>query len=64
MYGCNGTVAMVTAKANAAGANLLNSHVPQWYPLPFLFGVSLLKLNNRKKGTFIINGLLGNLDSV
>ena len=29
--------------------------------LPFLFGVSLLKLNSRKKGTLIINGLLGNL---
>ena len=27
---------------------------------PFYFGVSLLKLNSRKKGTLIINGLLGN----
>ena len=30
--------------------------------LPFLFGVSLLKPNSRKKGTLIIRGLLGNLD--
>ena len=29
---------------------------------PFYFGVSFLKLNSRKKGTLIINGLLGNLD--
>ena len=29
--------------------------------LPFYFGVSLLKLNSRTKGTLIINGLLGNL---
>ena len=29
--------------------------------LPFLFWVSSLKLNNRKKGTLTINGLLGNL---
>ena len=28
---------------------------------PFQFGVSLLKLNIRKKGTLIIMGLLGNL---
>ena len=28
---------------------------------PFYFGVSLLKLNSRKKGTLIINGLLWNL---
>ena len=28
---------------------------------PFYFGVSFLKLNSRKKGTLIINGLLGNL---
>ena len=28
----------------------------------FYFGVSLLKLNNRKKGTLIINELLENLD--
>ena len=28
---------------------------------PFHFGASLLKLNMRKKGTFIVNGLLGNL---
>ena len=28
---------------------------------PFYLGVSLLKLNSRKKGTLIINGLLGNL---
>ena len=28
---------------------------------PFCFGVSLLKLNSGKKGTLIINGLLGNL---
>ena len=27
----------------------------------FNFGVSLLKLNSRKKGTLIINGLLGNI---
>ena len=30
---------------------------------PFHLGVSLLKLNSRKKGTLIINGLLGNLVS-
>ena len=28
---------------------------------PFYFGVFLLKLNSKKKGTLIINGLLGNL---
>ena len=28
---------------------------------PFYLGVSLLKLNSRKKGTLIIMGLLGNL---
>ena len=28
---------------------------------PFYFGVSLFKLNGRKKGTLTINGLLGNL---
>ena len=28
---------------------------------PFCLGVSLLKLNGRKKGTIIIKGLLGNL---
>ena len=28
---------------------------------PFCFGVSLLQLNSRKKGTLILNGLLGNL---
>ena len=28
---------------------------------PVYFGVSLLKLNSRKKGNLIINGLLGNL---
>ena len=27
---------------------------------PFYFGVSLLKLNSRKKGALIVNGLLGN----
>ena len=31
---------------------------------PFYFGVSLLKLNSRKKGTLIIMRLLGNLDEV
>ena len=31
---------------------------------PFDFGVSLLKLNSRKKGTLIINWLLGNLVSI
>ena len=30
---------------------------------PFYFGVSLLKLNSRKKGILIIGGLLGNLGS-
>ena len=29
----------------------------------FYFGVSLLKLSCRKKGTLILNGLLGNLGS-
>ena len=28
---------------------------------PFCYGVSLLKPNSSKKGTFIIKGLLGNL---
>ena len=28
---------------------------------PFYLGVSLLKLNSRKKGTLIVKGLLGNL---
>ena len=28
---------------------------------PSYFGISLLKLNGRKKGTLIINGLPGNL---
>ena len=28
---------------------------------PFCLGVSLLKLNSRKKGTLMIRGLLGNL---
>ena len=28
---------------------------------PFYFGISLLKLNIRKKGTLVIEGLLGNL---
>ena len=38
------------------------SRYPQWYPFTlFNFGVSLLKLNIRKKGTLIIIGLLGNL---
>ena len=32
--------------------------------LPFLFGVSLLKQNSRKKGTFVIYGLLRNLACV
>ena len=31
---------------------------------PFYFGVSGLKLNSRKKGTLIINGLLGNLGTL
>ena len=30
---------------------------------PFYIGVSILKLNGRKKGTLIIKGLLGDLDS-
>ena len=29
--------------------------------IPFDFGVALLKVSTRKKGTLIINGLLGNL---
>ena len=36
--------------------------IPFCILLPFLFWVSLLKLNSRRKGTHIINGLLGNLD--
>ena len=31
--------------------------------VPFQFWLSLLKLNNRKKGTLVINGLLGNLET-
>ena len=31
---------------------------------PLYSGVSLLKLNSRKKGTLIINGVLGNLVEV
>ena len=31
---------------------------------PFYFGVSLFKLNTRKKGTLILKGLLGKLDNV
>ena len=38
------------------------SRYPSSTLLPFLFGVSLLKLNSRRKGTLIIKGLLGNLD--
>ena len=30
-------------------------------PFAFLFWVSLLKLNSKKKGTLIIHGFLGNL---
>ena len=37
------------------------SRYPSSALLPFYFGVSLLKLNSRKKGTLIISGLLGNL---
>ena len=40
-------------------ANLGNPVVPFY---PFYLGVSLLKLNSRKKGTLIIKGLLGNLE--
>ena len=39
----------------------LESRYPSSTLLPFLFWVSLLKLNSRKKGTLIINGLLGNI---
>ena len=31
---------------------------------PFHWWFSLLKLNSRKKGTFIIRGLLGNLENL
>ena len=35
---------------------------PEWCPFAFLyFGVSLLKLNIREKGTLVIEGLLRNL---
>ena len=42
-----------------AGGDVLGTPVVPF--CPFNFGVSLLKLNSRKKGTLIINGLLGNL---
>ena len=48
-----------TAGAAAPGFLFLGSPVVPMFP--FLFGVSLLKLNIRKKGTLIIKGLLGNL---
>ena len=38
------------------------SRYPSSTLLPFLFWVSLLKLNSRKKGSLSINGLLGNID--
>ena len=43
------------------GPSLRNLGTPVVPFCPFYFGVSLLKLNSRKKGTLIINGLLGNL---
>ena len=40
---------------------VLNLGTPVVPFCPFYLGVSLLKLNSRKKGTLIIKGLLGNL---
>ena len=37
------------------------SRFPSNILFPFLFGGFLLKLNSRKKGNLIFNGLLGNL---
>ena len=39
-----------------------NSRYPSNNLVPFFWGVVLLKLNSRKKGTLVINGLLGNLE--
>ena len=40
--------------AHKAQCGMTESRYPSGTLLPFLFGVSLLKLNNRKKGTLII----------
>ena len=50
--------------------NVCEAHIVTWKAIlgtpvvpfcPFYFGVSLFKLNRRRKGTLIMNGLLGNL---
>ena len=46
----------------ALEVGLLNSKYHSSTLSPFYFGVSLLKLKSREKGTLLINGLLGNLD--
>ena len=48
------------AKSSSVSSQSLGTPVVGFYP--FYFGVSLLKLNSRKKGTLVIMGLLGNLE--
>ena len=48
----------VHLKGSVRDARFLSTVIPFW---PFLLGVSLSKLNIKRKGTLIINGLLRNL---